>query len=146
MAHAHTQIRQALKTALTGLASTADRVFANLLYPLEESTLPALRLYTDDDQATAMDIGQPHLQMHELGLIVECCAMANTGLDDLCDQIQLEVETALAAGLTVGAAWLSPQLQSSRYDDDIRAQPVAIKRLRYSLTYMTQNTAPDTLI
>jgi len=42
--HLHKQIRAALVTKLTGLATSGARVYANRLYPLDSANLPGLRL------------------------------------------------------------------------------------------------------
>lgn len=146
MAHAHTLIRDAVATALTGLATTGARVFANRLYPLADADLPGLRIYTDQDAVEADTIHTPHVQSHALAVQVECCAKANASLDDTCDQMALEVEEALAAGLTVGGIWLQPVLTASGYQDEPGGTAVGVKRLDFTLAYTVMNNAPDTLI
>ena len=146
MAHAHTQIRAALVTALPGLSTTGSRIFANRLYPLTDADLPGLRIFTDADAVDAQSMHTPHMQGHALTVVVECCAKANTALDATVDQIQLEVEEALADGLTVGGIWLQPVLTASQYTDEPGGTAVGVKRLEFSLTYQTLNDAPDVIL
>lgn len=146
MAHAHTQIRNAVVTALTGLATTGSHVFANRLYPLADADLPGLRIFTDQDSVEAGTIHTPHTQSHELTLVVECVAKANTALDDTVDEMQLEVEEALAPGLTVGGVWLQPLLRGSQYTDEAGGTAVGVKRVEYIINFETSSDAPDVLI
>lgn len=145
-AHAHTQIRNALAAALTGLATTGNRVYANRLHALAAANLPGLRLYVDNDEVQIETIHQPHVQSHRLMLEVEVCAQTNSALDDTVDQIAKEVEIALSAGITVGGQTLYPLLNGSTFDDVDAGLAVAVKRISFAIEYATLNTAPDALI
>jgi hypothetical protein len=146
MSHARKLIRDAVETTLTGLASTATRVYANRLYALADADLPALRVYMDSETVEELTLHRPAEQERRLRLVVECCAKSNTTLDDKCDQMQLEVENALYAGISVGGKTLYPQLTGSAYDDAIGLTPVAVKRVAFSIDYFTLANAPDSLI
>lgn len=146
LTHAHTQIREAVVTALTGLTTTGSRVFPNRLYSLAAADLPGLRVFTDEDAVEAETIHTPHVQSHTLSVLVECCGKASNGLDDTCDQISLEVEKALAPGLTVGGVVLYPTLTALRYQDEPGVSAVGVKQLEFSVTYSVLNNAPETLI
>lgn len=144
-AHLHTQIRNAAVAALTGLASTGASVYANRLYPIREADLPALRISLDDESVSVESIHAPATLGRQLTLVVECCALAATALDDTCDQMQMEVEVALAAGLNVAGQVLIPYLAASRYDDEPAGLDAGVKRLEFALDFFTPADAPDTL-
>lgn len=144
--HLHKQIRDALKTALTGLATTGSNVFANRLQPMMDANLPGLRIFLDNEEAQVGTIHQPYLQERALALAVECCAKATTGLDDALDQISKEVEIALAAGITIGSKSLQVFYQGMEFTDEQSDKPVGIKRLRFSVPYTAMSNAPDVLI
>lgn len=146
MSHAHKLIRDAAKTALTGLASTTTRVFANRLYALADTDLPGLRISLDNETVDTPDITANPIQERQLELVVECCAKANSALDDAVDQMQLEVEKALAAGLTISSKHLDCVLAASQFDDAIGLTPVAVKRVSFLVKFYTRANAPDTLI
>jgi hypothetical protein len=146
MSHVHKLLRDAIKTQLTGLASTGARVYANRLYELDDASLPALRLYLDQETVETDTISRPTSQSRSIQIVVECCAKLNSALDDACDQMQLEVENALYAGFTAGSRTHYPNLTGSAYDDAIGLTPVAVKRLAFSLDYFTLANAPDTFI
>lgn len=142
-AHLHTQIRAALVAALTGLPSSGARVFANRLYAIAQTDLPALRVSLDEERVEVGSIHAPVLLERQVVLVVECCALANAGLDAACDQMQMEVEMALAAGLTVAGRVLQPVLTASRYDDEAAAVAAGVKRLEFTLDFATLANAPD---
>jgi hypothetical protein len=146
MPHAHTLIRNAVGTALTGLTTTGARVFVNRLHPLADADLPGLRVFTDQDQIATASQHPPHLQTHALQVSVECCAKANTSLDSTVDQMALEVETALANGLTAGGQPVYPVLTAISYQDEPGGTAVGVKRLDFLVGYRVMNTTPDTLM
>lgn len=147
MSHVHKLIRDAVETKLTGLASTATKVYSNRLYALADTDLPALRIYLDNETVQEATVHRPAQQDRNLQLVVECCAKSSSAtLDDTCDQMQLEVENALYAGITVGAKTIYPSLTGSAYDDAIGLTPVAIKRVSFSIDVFTLANAPDSLI
>lgn len=143
--HIHRQIRDALVTALTGLSTSASRVYANRLHPIPESSLPALRISLDAESVEPVTIHAPMVLSRALSLVVECCVLGGDTSDDTCDQMQKEVEIALAAGFTVSGRTLTPILAASRYDDEAAGLDAAVKRLEFRLEFETLNTAPDAL-
>jgi len=146
MSHAHKLIRDAAKTALTGLTTTGARVFANRLYALADTELPGLRISLDNESVETETVNPYPVQQRTLDLTVECCAKANSALDDAVDQMQLEVETALAAGISVSGKTLDCLLVGSQFDDAIGLTPVAVKKAVFQVTFFTHSNAPQTLI
>ena len=144
--HVHRQIREAAATALTGLASTGANVYTNRLYPLPAAALPALRVSLDDEQAEPASVHAPVILQRTAILVVECCAQADDdSLDDTCDQMAKEVETALAAGITVSGRHLDALFSGSRFDDEAAGLDAGVKRLEFRIEFFTPANAPDTL-
>lgn len=143
--HLHKQIRGALVTKLTGLATSGSRVFANRLQPLADALSPTLRIYLDDEAAQAETVHTPYLQTRTLTAVVEAVAKAVSSLDDTLDLMSKEVEIALAAGITVGSATLYPVYTGMSFDDEQGDKPVGIKRMTFSIQYGAMSNAPDTL-
>ena len=143
--HLHKQIRDALKTALTGLATTGSRVYANRLQPMADANLPGLRIFTDAEEVEALTLHAPAMQSRRLELVVECCAKAASGLDDTLDQISKEVEVAMASGITISGISLEVMYLGMQFDDDLADKPVGVKRLRFSIGYTATSNAPDVL-
>jgi hypothetical protein len=146
MSHAHTQIRDAAVLALTGLTSTGARVYPNRIFTLTDANLPGLRVFLNDESVSTDTIHTPPAQTRSVQLVVECCAKESDDLDETCDTMQDEVETAIAGGITVGSLTLYPLLVSSRYDFDGGGVPVGVKRLVFDTEFFTLANAPDTLI
>lgn len=145
--HAHKQIRGALETALGGLTTSGARVYANRLHPMDAGSLPGLRIYAESEDAEALTIHSPHVQDRTLGVVVECCVKAVLATaDDTLDLMSKEVETALAAGLSVTGQTLYPFYRGMQMDLEPADLPVGIKRLRYGVTFATQNNAPDVFV
>lgn len=144
--HAHKQIRDAVATALTGLTTSAARVYANRLYPLGDANLPGLRIYIDDEDAEAQTIHNPMLLERTARLVVECVARANTALDDTVDLMAKEVEIALATAMSVGGKSLQAVYTGSEYEDELGGTPAAARRLKFDLTFYTMNNAPDVFV
>lgn len=145
MSHAHTLIRTAAVTALTGLATTAARVYPSRMYAMADANLPGLRVFLNEESVELMTATAPALQRRSLQLLVECCAKDTTTLDADCDQMQLEVEKALAGGLTVGGVPVEVTLTGSGYDFEAASVPVGVKRVLFNIDYHTLATTPDSL-
>lgn len=141
--HLHRQIREAVSTALTGLTTSAARVYSNRLHPFEAASLPGLRISVDSDQVTPITVHQPVVQQHQLELVVECVARASADLDDTCDLMSKEVEVVLAGGVSVGSATIRPTLSGSEYDQEAAGTPAGAKRLTFLVDYTCLSTTPD---
>ena len=130
MTHPRQTIRESLVTLLTGLPLTGSRVYGSRLSPVEEGSLPALRIYADSEQASPLVIHAQTTRERDITYRIEIVARANADLDDALDAIAEQVEGALVAaadstwlGGTLGA--LSTKIELS---DDV-SQPVGIARL-----------------
>ena len=56
MAHVRQQIREAAKLALTGLPTTGNNVFSSRVYTLQERELPAINIYTANEESEVLAI------------------------------------------------------------------------------------------
>lgn len=103
MTHPRKTVRASAITALTGLTTTGSNVFESQVYPLEDSNLPALLVYTKADtfgtgereytSVTATWGGYAR----QITLVVEAHVKSATTPDATIDTICEEVETALEA-------------------------------------------------
>jgi hypothetical protein len=144
--HLHKQIRAALVTKLTGLTTTGARVYANRLQPMQDANLPGLRIFAAEERSEPVTLADPHVQSRELVVVIEGCSKKVSGLDDELDLISKEVETALAAGITVGTANLAAYYTGMNYDDEQLDKPVGVKRMTFSIPFRAMSNAPDVLI
>jgi len=99
--HVRQQLVAATKTRLTGLVTTASRVFGFRVNPLQPAELPCLCVYSMGDAAQPLTIHSPIAYEREVDLHVVGYAAHNDTLDATLDQITFEVEEALGIPLTV---------------------------------------------
>ena len=143
--HVRKQIRAAAVTALTGLATTAGRVFASRVYPLQDADLPGLRISNPDEAIESASLGgaNRYLERH-LTLEVQACVKQVSGYEDLVDQIAKEVEIALATNNTLGnlAKWIVPRSIETELSGE-GEKPIAVATIRFEVVYITALNAPD---
>jgi hypothetical protein len=96
MAHLRKQIRDNIKTTLTGLNSTSSNVFLGRVHPVGEDKLPCLFIYTDEEESGPTTMGARRYE-RTVTVSIDAIVQANSGYDDELDQIALEVEEALQA-------------------------------------------------
>jgi len=100
MAHARKAIRDDIITAVTGLTTTGSNVFQNRVYPIEQSSLPGLMVFTNEETIEASSISPPRTQIRRLTVSIEGVVRAVDNYDDTLDSICQEVEEALTADLS----------------------------------------------
>lgn len=143
MSHLHTQIRGAVVTALTGLATTGPRVYANRLMQLPDALQPTLVVTLDEESAEGILIHAPQTYQRRLALVVAAYAKASAGLDDTLDQIGLEVENALSGGINVGGRTLDLNYTGMTFDDELSDQSTGVRRMTFDCEFTA--ATPDTL-
>lgn len=146
MPHGRKQIRDALITQLTGLATTGARVYADRVEGLPQAELPALIVRTvGEERDTARDTF--HGTEIPRRLSIGIAARILTGGDDALDQIALEVETALESNPTLSGKlltlrYLGAQLQRSSDGD----RDHALLILNYEAQYSTLRLDPGQIV
>jgi|TARA_S200002703_G_scaffold126860_1_gene113451 hypothetical protein len=95
MAHKRQQIRERVATTLTGLTTTGSNVFQSRVYPIENTKLPCLLIYTREETSEPLTTNPPRAIEKILSLVVEAYVKANANYDDTIDTITEEVEEAL---------------------------------------------------
>ena len=144
MAHARTQIRQALVTRLSGLTTTDNRVEANRIYEVQDASLPALNIIVDAEDVERDTMGG--ILRRSATIVVEGYARASDNIDDVLDQIATEVEIAIAGDPLLGAL-LSDPMDVVGIDIDLDAEaksPAGRISMQYAAAYRTARTDPET--
>ena len=95
MAHLRQQIRERVATTLTGLTTTGSNVFQSRVYPIENTKLPCLLIYTREESSEPLDMSPPRTIEKRLSLVVEGYVKPNSNYDDTIDTITKEVEVAM---------------------------------------------------
>lgn len=148
--HLRKQIRDKLKTVLSGLSTTTTNVFGNRKEIMSETELPAVIIFNDIDQVAARTIGSqvaPHTRMEQrtISYKIQALAKQNAGLDDQLDQICLEVEKAISADIFLGGLTSDARLISTSHQfEESSDRPEGIAEMVWEFDTWVPNTAPDT--
>lgn len=145
--HLRKQIRDAAAVALTGLTTTGANVFASRVYRLQDAQLPALRIYTRDEEIQLQGKGVNRSRERSLDLVVEAVVKVNDTFDDVMDQIQKEVEIALDANQDLGGRtkFVEPIRVEDTFEGELE-KTVGLKRMTFEVLYYTAQGAPDTAL
>ena len=121
---------------LTGLSTTGSNVFQSHVYPLENADLPALCIYTQDEEIEVGAMGDPRVCHSTMTLIVDGYAQTSSNLDDQLDQIGIEVQVAMAGDIYIYNLVKDSYLSSVdiSYSGE-GTSPIGIIRHNYSLLY-----------
>ena len=143
MAHARQQIREQLATTLTGLATTAGRVYDTRLYAYDQ--LPCLTVYADRDTVDE-EQSQGTKHWHNLALRVEARAKAKASVEDTIDTICAEIEAAIYADTTLNSKVVDVFLADTQIEYSVEQdQPIALATLTLNAIYRVAPGAPTTL-
>lgn len=147
MAHVRTQLRQAVATALTGLATPAN-VYAERRHRLDVSEMPLIifSLQGDTAQADERAMGQPFTVERDSELVLELHAMGVSGeaVSDTLDQMELESEQALVAAWE---SWglleiLAPSTSEIEFSVD-QDRVAGLRSVTYIATWRSDFGSPD---
>lgn len=142
--HIRQQIRERVGTTLTGLTTTSSNVFQSRVYPLENSNLPAIIIYTKSEDSEPVVIGTNRLMNRELTLAVEAYVKSVSNSDDTIDTITKEVESALAADITLNGLAKDTYLESTEITYTGEGEkPIAVCTMNFIIEYCTAQLNPD---
>ena len=145
--HIRQQIRERAGTVLTGLTTTGSNVFKTRIYPLSNTNLPALAIYTKNETSEPIVISTNRLMSRELELIVEVYVKQTSNFDDQVDKICKEVEVAISADTTLNCLAKDCFLQSTEIEYNTEGeQPLSYAVLTFLTNYYVQETAPDVAV
>lgn len=148
MAHIRTQLRDGLEAQLTGLA-TPNVILYEFRHRVDVSDMPAVlvSLTNTEPQPGEFTMGNPYEIENQQTVLIEMHATASTGREcmETLDQLELEVEAALASDLTVGGIleniWPGTSELEVNVDQDIVA---AVRSNSYIAIWRAQFGAADT--
>ena len=147
MSHVRQQIRDDIVTTLTGLTTAGSNVFRSRIFPLEETNLPALCIYTKSETSEYDTIGLPRSVNRVLDVAVEAYVKGVSNYDNTLDTIAVEVEEAIAADVTLGG--LAKDAQITAFEADFAGdgeQPVAVGRFTVTVEYRTVENDVETAV
>lgn len=147
MSHVRQQIREYFGTNLTGLNTTGSNVFESRVYPLDNTRLPALLIYTKSEASEPIVIGTDRVMSRELSVVVEGYVKSTTNFDDTIDTISKEVEEAIAADRTLGGLAKDTYIESTEITFNAEGEkPMGYVSLTFISNYYVQETNPDVAV
>ena len=145
--HIRQQIRERVGTVLNGLTTTGSNVFETRVYPLENTNLPALVIYTKDETSEPLVISTDRVMSRELELIVEIYVKQTSNFDDEVDKICKEVEIAISADTTINGLAKDCFLQSTSIEYNTEGEkPLTFASLTFLTNYYVNETRPDVAV
>ena len=145
--HVRMQIRNQVVTQLTGLTTTAARVFDSRVYPLEDANLPALLIYTKSETSEPIEIGTNRTSERLLSLNIEAYVKSTTNFEDTLDTICKEGEQAIAADPTLSGKAKDCYLESTEIEFNAEGEkPLAFCSLTFLTSYYVQEQSPDVAV
>jgi hypothetical protein len=142
MAHARQSIRDNIVSTVSGLSTTGQRVFRNRVYPMGESKLPGLLVYTESEEIEPSTITPPRTQMRRMNVVIEAYVKAVSNYDETLDTISQQVEEALSADSTRND--LAKDTRILSFESEFSGegdQPVAVGRMSIEVVYATLENA-----
>jgi len=147
MAHVRKTIRDHITTTLTGLTTTGSNVFQTRLFPVEESKLPALCIYTKSEATEYATLTQSRTQVRELEVIVEAYVKGTANIDNTLDTIAVEIEEALSSDVTRNSNAKDTRVTSVDIDFNGDAeQSVGVARFTVAVDYVTVEGDVETAV
>ena len=142
--HVRQQIRERIGTTLTGLTTTGTNVFESRVYPLEDSKLPALIIYTKSEESMPIEIGSNRTMERSLTVNIEGYVKANSNFDDTVDTICKEVETAMATDTTLNGLAKDSFLETTEIEFNAEGEkPVGYVTMSFKVDYYVLESSPD---
>ena len=136
MAHKRQSIRERVASTLTGLTTTGSNVFQSRVYPIENTKLPCLLIYTREETSEPLTTNPPRAIEKVLSLVVEGYVKANTNFDDTIDTICEEVEEALFTDRLINDLALDSFLVNTEISYNGEGDnPLGIVVMTFQITY-----------
>lgn len=141
--HIRQQIREAVTNTVSGLTTTATRVFQSRQYALSESDLPCLTVYTDGDKSEYLSLHDNPIQDRTVLVKIDGYARQTADLDDKLDAISKEVEIEMA-GLTIADF---VEYAGAQIDEGVVGnQPIGRISMIYRIKVSVASNAPDVIL
>ena len=146
MAHLRQSIRERIATDVTGLTPTGTNVFQSRVYPIEDSSLPCLLVYSTSEDSEVTEMASPRPMTRTLNVVVQGVVGATTP-DDTLDLISKEVEVALAGDVSINSLANNSFLSSTEIEFNAEgAKPIGTVILNYVVEYRNLDNNPESAI
>lgn len=147
MPHVRKQLRDAIVTAVTGLASTGSRVRTDSAYAEDVSNGASLTIVFLDENASVSTVHPSAIIEREMFVAIDGRAKNNPTIADTLDVIAEQVETALGGQVMVGSIAVPLEYQGTSISFSGESdQVIGLISLRYRAVLFTAANAPGTLV
>jgi hypothetical protein len=146
--HLRKQIRDAVKSRLTGLSITGANVFGRG-NPLASDQLPALRLTTVGDSFGNKSSLNDHesesrIVLRSVQFEVDAITRTSFDVEDAVDAISLQVEQAMMADRNLGGLARDVAMVGTEILDDFTGEtPTVVAKLKFEIKYLCNEAAPS---
>lgn len=142
--HVRQQIRDRIITNVTGLTTTGDRVFRSRTYPLNADTMPALLVYTTNEDSDIDVMGIPGALNRIVNVVIEGYVRNITVYDNMIDDICQEIEVVMANDPTINGLAKNSFLSGTEINYTGEGdQPIGVVAMNYVVQYRTATNAPS---
>jgi len=146
MAHLRQSIRERVAADVTSLTTTGANVFQSRVFPVEDSKLPCLLVYTTSEESEVTEIASPRPMTRILNVVVQGVVGAAQP-DDTLDLISKEIEVAMAADVNINDLANNSFLSSTEIEFNADgAKPIGTVVLNYSVEYRNLDNNPEIAI
>ena len=146
MPHARDNIKQKFLTKLTGNTIAGNSVFINRLQKLDDATLPAIIIFTKDEEIITTTISFPRTQDRLLKVTVECYAKG-AGAEGEVDQIAKQVEELILSNINLDGLVKNCKLESTEFIFNNDGQlPLSVTSLMFLVNYQTKENNAEIII
>lgn len=135
MAHVRQQIRDRMVTTLSAINGVT--VYPMRKYALDQSKLPAILVYTMEENSSLMTIGNRTLN-RTVNCAVEALVKSNADVADVVDDLCADIEAALGNDFNLNNLAKSCILQDTQIDISVEGEnPVSSARMTFAVNYVT---------
>lgn len=135
MAHVRQQIRDRMVTTLSSINGVT--VYPMRKYALDQSKLPAILVYTMEENSSLMTIGNRTLN-RTVNCAVEALVKSNADVADVVDDLCADIEAALGNDFNLNNLAKSCILQDTQIDISVEGEnPVSSARMTFAVNYVT---------
>lgn len=136
--------RQAIRDAVKArLSEVPLRVFGSRVYPMGQTELPGVLVYTRNETILTATMGRPRTQERSLSLVIEIYVRGVDNFDDVLDDIAADVEAAVTEDVTWDGIALDTTISSMDINfNDGADQPVGAAAIELEVIYVTTEGNP----
>ena len=136
--HPRTLIRNAFLERLMDNTLAQENVYDSRTYPFDDNLLPAIIIFSKDEQIVTRNIGKPLTLTRELKVAVECYVKSENMAHVVIDSMANSIEELILFDPTLSDLCKSCWLDSTSIDLNSDAEkPIAVGTLNFLVTYQT---------